>query len=147
MNYKKILLAVDFHDDNEQIINAALSMVEKSEGAELLLVHVHEPIGMAYSAEGFAWNDQVLMLEATVREESRNKMLALASKLNVASERCFVPDGKAASEIHALCEEQGVDLIVIGTHGQSGLRLLLGSTANSVLHGATCDVLTIRVRE
>ena len=57
MNYKKILLAVDFHDDNEQIINAALSMVDKSEGAGLLLVHVHEPIGMAYSAESFAWND------------------------------------------------------------------------------------------
>ncbi len=114
-------------------------MVDKSEGAELLLVHVHEPIGMAYSAEGFAWNDQVLMVESAVREESRKKMQALATKINVATERCFVPDGKAASEIHALFKEQDVDLVVIWTHSQSGIRLLLGSTANSVLHGSTCD--------
>jgi universal stress protein A len=38
-----------------------------------------------------------------------------------------------------------IDLIVMGTHGQSGLKLLLGSTANSVLHGAGCDILAVRV--
>jgi universal stress protein A len=36
-------------------------------------------------------------------------------------------------------------LIVIGTHGQKGLQLLLGSTANAVLHGAGCDVLAVRI--
>ena len=39
----------------------------------------------------------------------------------------------------------GADLIVVGSHGRHGLALLLGSTANGVLHGATCDVLAVRV--
>ncbi len=39
------------------------------------------------------------------------------------------------------------DLIIIGTHGQHGIALLLGSTANAVLHGVSCDVLAVRVKE
>jgi universal stress protein A len=35
--------------------------------------------------------------------------------------------------------------VVLGTHGQKGVQILLGSTANSVLHGANCDVLVVRV--
>ena len=42
-------------------------------------------------------------------------------------------------------EEIGADLIVVGSHGRYGLALLMGSTANGVLHGATCDVLAVRV--
>ncbi len=42
--------------------------------------------------------------------------------------------------------EHGADLIVVGSHGRHGLALLLGSTANAVLHGAPCDVLAVRIR-
>ncbi|TNF89176.1 MAG: universal stress protein, partial [Gammaproteobacteria bacterium] len=42
---------------------------------------------------------------------------------------------------------KGADVIVVGSHGRHGLALLLGSTANGVLHGATCDVLAVRVGE
>ena len=42
-------------------------------------------------------------------------------------------------------EEAGADIIVVGSHGRHGLALLLGSTANGVLHGASCDVLAVRV--
>jgi len=38
-----------------------------------------------------------------------------------------------------------MDLIVLGTHGQKGVQLLLGTTANSVLHGSNCDVLAVRI--
>jgi universal stress protein A len=38
-----------------------------------------------------------------------------------------------------------MDLVVVGSHGRHGLSLLLGSTANGVLHGAGCDVLAVRV--
>ena len=50
-----------------------------------------------------------------------------------------------AEEIHTLANEINTDLIVIGTHGRSGLKLLLGSTANSVLHSAKQDVLAVRI--
>ena len=53
--------------------------------------------------------------------------------------------GRPEVEIHAKGEELGADLIVVGSHGRYGLALLMGSTANGVLHGATCDVLAVRV--
>jgi len=45
-----------------------------------------------------------------------------------------------------LAEKINADLIVLGTHGRHGLGLMLGSTANAVLHGAPCNVLTVMVR-
>jgi universal stress protein A len=44
-----------------------------------------------------------------------------------------------------MADESNADLIVLGTHGRSGIRLLLGSTANAVLHGAKQDVLAVRI--
>ena len=50
-----------------------------------------------------------------------------------------------ASPASMLAEQLDVDLIVVGSHGRYGLALLMGSTANGVLHGASCDVLAVRV--
>jgi len=51
------------------------------------------------------------------------------------------------SEIHRLAKDQGLDLIVVGSHGRHGLSLLLGSTSTGVLHGAKCDVLAVRIQK
>jgi universal stress protein A len=53
--------------------------------------------------------------------------------------------GNPAHEIRDAATELEADLIVVGTHGRHGLGLLLGSTANAVLHGVGCDVLAVRV--
>jgi universal stress protein A len=53
--------------------------------------------------------------------------------------------GTPKQEIVRLAEQEGIDLIVVGSHGRHGLSLLLGSTANSILHYAGCDVMTIRL--
>jgi universal stress protein A len=53
--------------------------------------------------------------------------------------------GQPRQEIHGLAKEQHCDLIVVGSHGRHGLALLLGSTANDILHGASCDVLAVRL--
>jgi universal stress protein A len=53
--------------------------------------------------------------------------------------------GRPEAEIHRVAEELEADLIVVGSHGRHGLALLLGSTANGVLHGAKTDVLAVRV--
>ncbi len=142
--YQKILLAVDFHEDNQAVIDVATDMRELY-GAELHIVHVNEPLGMAYAADGVSWGDQVYALEASIRKESLKKMNELASSLKLKEEQCHLMEGRPSTRIHDLCEEQGFDLIVLGTHGQSGLQLLLGSTANAVLHGSSCDVLSVRI--
>ena len=63
------------------------------------------------------------------------------------SERRHLVVGRPESEIHHVAEEIGADLIVVGSHGRHGLALLMGSTANGVLHGSKCDVLAVRVPE
>ena len=53
--------------------------------------------------------------------------------------------GHPRQEIHRVATDQQCDLIVVGSHGRHGLALLLGSTANDVLHGAPCDVIAVRL--
>ena len=69
----------------------------------------------------------------------------IASKFNIPEDHQLVLAGAAAAEVRNKAEELESDLIVIGSHGRSGWKLLLGSTANKVLHGATCDIMTVRV--
>ncbi len=54
---------------------------------------------------------------------------------------------KRISNTAQFAKQDNIDLIVVGSHGRHGLALLLGSTANGVLHGANCDVLAVRVKE
>ncbi len=63
----------------------------------------------------------------------------------ISKENQVVTVGRPESEIHRLAKEQGVDLVVVGSHGRRGIQLLLGSTANGVLHGSECDVLAVRI--
>ena len=142
--YSKILIALDFHGDNTEIIEKG-TLIARTNDAEILLLHVNEPLAIAYAVDGVGWSDQVLDLESSIRQEAQKKMADTGTRLSVAAQNCIIREGRPASEIHAVAEEKNVDLIVLGTHGQSGLKLLLGSTAISVLHGATCDVLAVRV--
>jgi universal stress protein A len=142
--YEKILLAVDLHDDNEIVLETARDLAELHE-AELHVVHVSEPMSMAYAANGVTWGDQVYALEASIKKESEKKLKGIASMLSIPEAQCHFLEGRPASKIHELCEQGSYNLIVLGTHGQSGLQLLLGSTANAVLHGSACDVLAVRI--
>ena len=142
--YKKILIALDFQSDNSEIIAKGREIAEDN-AADIFLIHVNEPLAIAYAADGMSWSDQVVSLELSIRKESEEHMTKLGKELKVPSDNCILAEGRPAAEIHAACKENSIDLVVMGTHGQSGLQLLLGSTANSVLHGSSCDVLTVRV--
>jgi universal stress protein A len=84
-------------------------------------------------------------LEAQLGEELKQKLTTLGENLGIPSRHLHILNGSPAHEIHRFANENDVQLIVIGTHGQKGLQLLLGSTANAVLHGAGCDVLSVRI--
>lgn len=142
--YKKLLLAVDFHADNDAIVAKAKEVADSND-SELFLIHVNEPLAIAYATDGLGWSDQIAVLEANMRREGEQKLAALGNNLGCDSDHCLTREGKPADEIHEVVKDLGIDLVVLGTHGQHGLQLLLGSTANSVLHGSTCDVLCVRV--
>jgi universal stress protein A len=86
-------------------------------------------------------------VEDNLRNELREKLDAIGEAHGIPTDRRHFLSGAPAREIHRFAEENGTDLIVLGTHGQKGVQLLLGATANSVLHGSACDVLAVRMKE
>jgi universal stress protein A len=90
---------------------------------------------------------QELELDQDLLELAYKRLQQLAEKYGVADSERFVSQGNTKHEILRIAEKQKVDLIVIGSHGREGIQLLLGSTANAVLHGAPCDVLAVRIRD
>lgn len=138
MKYKKILFATDFSPASEAALQYATALARDS-GATLLIAHVEElPMpyvgGEMYFTQPEYPNPEIRrMLEAvtppdkSVRYEHRLVM------------------GVAADDIVRVADDEGADLIVIGTHGRTGLkRVLMGSVAESVMRLATCPVLTIK---
>jgi len=142
-DYSHILVALDFSPDNERIIQRAKQLARQN-GAKLSLIHVVEPVGLAYAGEiPFPENFD---LEQHISEQAELRMESFRQRHELAEARYFVEIGSPKHEIIRVAQEQGVDLILLGSHGRRGLQLLLGATANGVLHMAECDVLAVRVR-
>ncbi|MFC3908435.1 universal stress protein [Legionella dresdenensis] len=137
--YKKVLFATDFDEVGIKAAQKAKKIADEN-GAELLLVHVVEPIP-AYAYPGFAGFAEI---EVSIREQAEKELAALAKKLGVDDAHCMIEFGSTKNEILRVASEKKVDLIVTGSHNKHGLALLLGSTADSILHGAACDVLIVK---
>lgn len=137
--YKRVLFATDFDEVGIRAAHKAKKIADENK-AELFLAHVVEPIP-AYAYPGFAGFSEV---EASIKEQAEKELLALAKKLDVSSSYCLLEFGSTKNEILRVAQEKKIDLIVTGSHGKHGLALLLGSTANAIMHGAHCDVLIVR---
>ena len=140
--YKKVLFATDFDEVGVSAAHKAKKIADEN-GAELILVHVVEPIP-AYAYPGFAGFAEV---EVSIREQAEKELDALADKLGVIAKNRLIEFGSVKNEVLRVAEEHKVDLIVTGSHGKHGLALLLGSTTNAILHGAHCDMLIVRPKQ
>lgn len=143
-SYKHILLAVDFFDQNQSIADRAKDLAEKYQ-AKLSVIHVVDTLPIADPAY------EMLMpfdmdLAAEFIATAKAKLTELAKKLNVDEANLRLETGSPKQEIIRVAKEIKADLIVLGSHGRHGLALLLGSTANGVLHYAECDVLAVRIQ-
>ncbi|HKJ95514.1 MAG TPA: universal stress protein [Gammaproteobacteria bacterium] len=140
--YRHVLLAADFQDDCTQVADRAKDIAARY-SAWLSLLHVVENMPIEPGNE--------LMIPPTTSVESEllahaeRRLRQLGETLGVPPERRQVRIGQTKGEILAYAVEESVDLIVVGSHGRHGLALLLGSTANALLHGAACDVLAVRI--
>jgi universal stress protein A len=145
--YRKILVAVDLSSESRIVIKRALGFM--SQGAELHLAYVQEPMDSVYMGvvpygPVFVGMDEV---EENLKKELNDKLAGLGGEFGVSAANLHFLNGVPAKEIHRFVDENDVDLVVMGTHGQKGVQLLLGSTANSVLHGCSCDVLAVRIKD
>lgn len=146
--YKTVLIAVDLEGEPEQVLAKAHGLIDPS--TDILILHVtFDPsyIYASYTATGGVQKPT----SVTVKDQAKVKTLQALEKLLKNSElkkaKKIVEFGHTADLIIASAEQLQADLIIIGSHGRQGVRMLLGSTANAVLHHATCDVLAIRIKE
>ncbi len=143
--YQNILIAVDFTPEHTQVTDRAVWLAKQS-GARLSLIHVVEFVHIDLANELVLPQD--MELQTRLLETATTRLQEVAEGLEVAGEvQQWVELGTTKLEITRVAEEQNVDLIVLGSHSRHGIGLLLGSTANAVLHGAPCDVLAVRVKE
>lgn len=141
--YSRILLALDLSEESEQLASKTAEMATAF-GAELSLIHVVEPLSFAYGGDVPM---DLTTIQEQLDEHARTKLDQYAEKIGYPINRKIIVTGHTETEIHRAAEELNADLVILGSHGRHGLALLLGSTANGVLHGAKCDVLAIRVKE
>jgi universal stress protein A len=139
--YRRILLAVDLTEESNSVASRA-SALAKCFDAELHVIHVIEPLSLAYGGD---IPMDLSSVQEQIHAQAKSHLAEFGASLAIPTERQYLIFGRPESEIHRVAEERGVDLVVVGSHGRHGLALLLGSTANAVLHGATTDVLAVRV--
>ncbi len=142
-DFTRILLAVDFSKDSEIIGKRAIELAEKY-GAELFLVHVVVDL-----------KDQLFerILMSSLSDDVEEQMVTaaneqlrdLAKKLNVPYARCIVEIGSPKTGILKAIKDYDIDLIVVGSHGVGGVDMLLGSTADTILHKSPVDVFVVRL--
>lgn len=143
INYKHIIVGVDLSEDCPPVIRRAAAIAQAC-NAKLTLAHVLEPIAFAYGGDMPV--DLTGVQEQQVQKaETDLALLAKSTAYPILQQHVLV--GQPAAELHYLAEQESADLLVVGSHGRKGFALLLGSTPNSVLHGATCDVLAVLVKK
>lgn len=142
--YKHLLAAVDFQNDNDLLIERVKALREVFD-ARLSLVHVVEYVPMAYSGDLALPDD--FNLEQELADLAQQRMQVLGERMDVRQADQYILAGSTAKEILRIVKDQGVDLILVGSHGRHGLSLLLGSTPNAILHHAPCDVLAVRIED
>ena len=145
MNYQHVLCAVDFSDESLKVGERARDIAQKY-GARLSLIHVVEDVNISLGG-GYELLPVLPDLpDEALLQEARSALEELARQLAVKEVSLSVVNAISTKEgILGAVREHHVDLIVVGSHGRHGLSLLLGSTANAVLHGAPCDVLAVRI--
>lgn len=144
---RRILHPSDFSKASGAAFKKAVEMA-KADRAELMLVHVVSPI-VPVAGEGYVSPKMYDEIAASTRGWAQKQLAKLLAKAKQAGVRAkgFVLEGAAHEQIVRFAKSKRADLIVLGTHGRSGLaKLLLGSVAGRVVGSATCPVLTVRGR-
>lgn len=138
MNVKKILFPTDFSDASDAGLHYATALARDT-GAQMLIVHVEEPPA-AYGA-----GEMYYVVPESDESALRERLKTVVPTDAAVAYTHRLVTGDPATQIVHLAEEEGVDLVVMGTHGRTGLaRLLIGSVAEAVVRRAPCPVLTLK---
>lgn len=144
--WKNICCAVDFADPSRAAMEEAASLAGRLE-AELTLVHVQVPPPSA-AGDVLVSSRGRLQAEAEAGEELLARWRQDAERLAGRPVRSRTRSGDPAAEILRHAAEESCDVVIVGTHGRTGVsRLVLGSVAERVTRGAPCPVLVVHAHE
>ena len=163
MQIKKILVPIDYSDDAHEALQWGANLAQQY-GAQLLLLHVIPKAVEEVFRHDPGWEPLLSFFDpdtATERglhppepiiidlvESARDELAVFAHEVidETVPMGMKIAVGKPAEEILRVAQEQGIDLIVMGRHGRTGLRhALLGSVSERVVRTAPCPVFTVRV--
>lgn len=141
--YQRILIAIDISNEAKQVLETAYPIIKSSE-ALASVIHVAEHPGAGYGPWGKA---ELQSNEHEIRKELFETLAEYVESAGLESSLITIEFGHPVEFILKTAEMERSDLIVVGSHGRHGIKLLLGSTANGVIHQAKCDVLAARIQE
>ena len=142
--YKHILLTTELAGENSHIEERA-SQIQEQNNAELSVIHVIEPLPPIYAGIEIGAVPNYSDADQALTDRAEEMIKPIAERLRIPQSRTVIAYGRVSDEIISYAEKNRVDLIITGSHGRHGLQLLLGSTANALLHHAKCDVLSVRI--
>ena len=146
MEIRTILLPTDFSECGNYALSYATSLA-RTFGASIVCVHVIEPIVPTVGYSGMTEPLPIADIAEQLEDAAERELPKLAECEEAAGLQLeeLIVHGEAASEIVRVAKERNVDLIVISSHGRTGLgRILFGSTAEAVVRHATCPVLVVK---
>lgn len=146
MKLRSVLLPTDFSECAGHALSYATELARDS-GAKLLCVHVIEPVMPSVGYTGMTEPLPIADISEQMEDSATRELPKIAG-----CEECagldveeVIAHGDPATEIVRAAQERGCDLIVISSHGRTGLgRILFGSTAEAVVRHAPCPVLVVK---
>ena len=138
MQYQKVLVAINIYEDFERVIESAKAVAGKLSSKVDVITVIDNAAEFVPAALDF---------QKSLVENAKQKLAEIKPLFEGLDAQFHILQGNPNHEIINYAKENHCELIIIGSHGRYGINLLLGSTANSILHKATADVLTVRIRE
>lgn len=143
---RRILFATDFSKASARALDEAVGLAKQNH-AELLVVHVVEPAGQYAGGEDFGGAELYMKIEEAAEQQAQRSMQKLMQKLQQARVKAesLLLKGVAYEQIVKAARSRKANMIVIGTHGRTGLsKLFMGSVAGRVVSLASCPVVVVR---
>jgi len=143
-DWKKILCPIDFSDASRAALETGAELASRF-GASLTLFHAYPVPGYTFPDGSFVASSKMLDELADQARRHLDEWKAIAASLGVAGVEAVTAVGEPAHEIVTWAKDHAVDLVVVGTHGRTGLtHALMGSVAERVVRRSPCPVLTVR---
>ena len=144
MRYQRILCPIDFSEHAHAALSTAVEIARADE-AGLTLIHAYRRPSYGYGDLSGPFPPELIGRLQKDAETGLASWKTDAEKLGARRVATIAIEGEAWNEIVAAAERERIDLVVMGTHGRTGIRrVLLGSVAERVTRHAPCSVLVVR---